>query len=124
MAVSRQAHVAKLRVLSCSEGKQEKTGSHVARRRVSLLTPAVTHLLPIRPHLPQQSHTYPNKATPTPTRPHLLIVPLLATNIFKPPYLEYLIYRKRTKTISTELMPFLQYVLDWYFIYLWLFCQK
>ena len=75
--MSRQAHVAKLRVLSCSEGKQEKTGSHVARRRVSLLTPAVTHLLPIRPHLPQQSHTYPNKATPTPTRPHLLIVPLL-----------------------------------------------
>ena len=31
-------------------------------------------LPPTRPHLLQQDHTYSNKATPTPTRPYLLIV--------------------------------------------------
>jgi hypothetical protein len=64
---------------SWSRGNQEKTGSHVARRRVSLPTPTVTHFL-------QQGHTYSNKATPTPTRPHLLIVPLSGPSIFKPPH--------------------------------------
>ncbi|EDL82207.1 rCG28470 [Rattus norvegicus] len=33
---------------------------------------------PTRPHPLQQGHTHFNKATPTPTRPHLLIVPLPA----------------------------------------------
>jgi len=41
---------------SCSKGKQEKTGSHVVRRRTSKPTPTVTHFL-------QQSQT-PNSATP------------------------------------------------------------
>jgi hypothetical protein len=35
---------------------------------------------------PQQWHTSFNKATPTLTRPHLLIVPLLGPSIFKPPH--------------------------------------
>jgi hypothetical protein len=39
-----------------SEGCYQKTGSHVVRRRLSLLTPTVTHFL-------QQGHTYYNKAT-------------------------------------------------------------
>jgi len=33
--------------------------------------------------------TSSNKATPTPTRPHLLMVPLPGLSIFKPPYLLY-----------------------------------
>ena len=40
-----------------SKGRQEKTGFHVARMRVSKPTPTVTHFL-------QQGHTYSNKATP------------------------------------------------------------
>ena len=43
---------------SSSEGHQEKTGSHMVRRRVSLPTPTVTHFL-------NQGHTYSNKATPS-----------------------------------------------------------
>jgi hypothetical protein len=31
--------------------------------------------LGLRPHLLYQGHTHSNKATPTPTRPHLQIVP-------------------------------------------------
>ena len=41
---------------SCSEGKQKKTGSLAARRRVSKATHTVTYFL-------QQGHTYSNKAT-------------------------------------------------------------
>jgi hypothetical protein len=41
---------------SCSKDKQEKTGSHVARRKVLKPTTTVTHFLP-------QDHTYSNKAT-------------------------------------------------------------
>jgi hypothetical protein len=33
--------------------------------------------------LPPQSHTFSNKATPTPTRPHLLIVPLCRSQALK-----------------------------------------
>jgi hypothetical protein len=56
---------------SCSEGEQEMTGSQAARKRVSKATTMVTHLL-------QQGHTYSNK-------PHLLMVPLPVSSIFKPP---------------------------------------
>ena len=42
---------------SCSKVNQEKTGSHVVRRRISKPTPTVTHF-----H--QQGHTYSNKSTP------------------------------------------------------------
>jgi hypothetical protein len=38
------------------EGHWEKTGSHMIRRRVSLLTSTVTYF-------PQQGNTYVNKAT-------------------------------------------------------------
>jgi hypothetical protein len=41
-------------------------------------TPTVAYFL-------QQGHTYSNKATPTPIRPHLLIVPLPGPSMFKPP---------------------------------------
>jgi hypothetical protein len=41
--------------------------SHVVRRRISLPTPTLAH----------------NKATPTPKRPHLLIVTLSGSSIFK-----------------------------------------
>jgi hypothetical protein len=47
-----------------------------ARRRVSRPTPTVTQFF-------QQGHTSSNKATPPPTRPHLLIVPLPGLGIFK-----------------------------------------
>jgi hypothetical protein len=40
-------------------------------------------LPPTRPHLLQQGHTYSNKATPIPTRPHLLVVPLPMDQEFK-----------------------------------------
>ena len=50
----------------------------------------VTHFLQ-RPHPFQQGHTYPNKATPTLTKPHLLTVPLNMSLwwpfSFKPPHL-------------------------------------
>ena len=46
-----------LRILYFIQDKQEKSGSHVVRTRVSLLTPTVTHFL-------QQGHTYSNEATP------------------------------------------------------------
>jgi hypothetical protein len=49
----------------------KKIDSHVVRRSVSWLIPKVTHSF--------------NKATPIPTRPHLLIVPLSGPSIFKPP---------------------------------------
>ena len=62
---------------SCSEGKQE-TGFQAARRRISKSTPTVMHYL-------QQGHTHSKKATPTLTRPHLLIVPLLGPSIFNLP---------------------------------------
>jgi hypothetical protein len=55
------------------------TASHVVRRRVLLPIPTVAHLL-------QQGHTYSNKATSTPTRPHLLIVLFPGPSIFKPPH--------------------------------------
>jgi hypothetical protein len=42
---------------SCSKGKQEKTDSQAARRRVSKSTPTVTQVL-------QQGYTYSKKATP------------------------------------------------------------
>jgi hypothetical protein len=38
-------------------------------------------------HLLQQGHTHFNKATPTPTRPHLLIVSLPGPNIYKQSHL-------------------------------------
>ena len=37
-------------------------------------------------NLPAQSYASSNKATPTPTRPHLLIMPLPGLNIFKLPH--------------------------------------
>lgn len=60
-----------------------------------------------RPHLLEQGHTY-SKATPTPTRPHLLIVPLpkgqtfkhknlWGTNLFKPPHLSRADLKNLTK---------------------------
>jgi hypothetical protein len=63
---------------SSFSGSQEKTGSHVARRRVSLYTLTVLYFL-------QQGHTSSNKATLPPTSPHLLLVPLPGASIFKPP---------------------------------------
>jgi hypothetical protein len=48
------------------KSKQEKTSSHMTRRRVSNPTPKSDTLLP--------------------TRPHLLIVPLPGASIFKPPH--------------------------------------
>jgi hypothetical protein len=42
---------------SCSEGKQEKADFRVARMRVLMPTPTVTHLL-------QQGYTYVHKVTP------------------------------------------------------------
>ena len=62
--------------------------SNAARKRVSPALgslsvgpqsppPTVTHFL-------QQGHTYSNKATPTPTRSHLLIAPTPGPSIFKP----------------------------------------
>jgi hypothetical protein len=39
-----------LSFVSCSEGKQEKTGFHAAKRRISESTPIVTHFF-------QQDHT-------------------------------------------------------------------
>ena len=56
------------RFTPCSEGNQEKTGFQAARRRASNPTPTVAHFL-----------------QPTPTRPHLLIVPLSGPSIFKLP---------------------------------------
>ena len=76
---SMQADMAleELRVLHLVLKKQEKTTVfQAARRRVSKPTPTVTHFL-------QQGHTCSNKATPAPTRPHLLIVPLPEHSIFK-----------------------------------------
>ena len=54
-----------------------KTDFQAAMVRVLKPTPTVTHLL-------QQGHTYSNRATPTPTGPHLLIVPLPEPSIYKP----------------------------------------
>jgi len=53
---------------SCSQGKQEKTVSHVPKRRVSNPIPTGTHFF-------QQGHTYSNKA-----------IPLSGLSIFKPPH--------------------------------------
>jgi hypothetical protein len=64
---------------SSSEGHQEKTGSCMVSRRISLPAPTMTHFF-------QQSHTYFIKNPPTPTRPHLLIVPLSRPSVFKPPH--------------------------------------
>jgi hypothetical protein len=57
---------------------RRKTGFQAARTRVLKPTTTVTHIL-------QQGHTYSNKATPTLTRPHLQIVPLLRPNLYKLP---------------------------------------
>jgi hypothetical protein len=56
---------------SSSKGSQEQTVSQTARR---VQNP------------PTKRHTSSNKATPTSTRPHLLIVPLPRPSIFKLPY--------------------------------------
>ena len=50
--------------------------SRGARMRVLKLTPTGTHLL-------QQGHTHSNKATPTLTGPHLLVVPFPGLSIYK-----------------------------------------
>ena len=55
---------------------EEKTGFQAARIRVLKPMPTVAHLL-------QQGHAHSNKATPTPTRPHPLIVPLPGPSIYK-----------------------------------------
>ena len=58
---------------SYSTGKQEKAHFQAARRRVSKPTPTVISLPPTR-------------LCPTPTRPHLLVVPIHGLSIFKPPH--------------------------------------
>jgi hypothetical protein len=45
--------------------------------------PPTAVLPPTRPHLLQQGHTYSNKATPTPTKPYFLRVPL-SVNLWRP----------------------------------------
>ena len=62
---------------SCSKGKQENSGFQKAKMRVLNTTSSMTPFL-------QQGHTYSNKATPIPTGPNLLIVPLPTSIIFKP----------------------------------------
>ena len=64
---------------SCFKSRQEKTLFQTARKKASKPPPTVTHFL-------QQSHTFPNMATPTPTRTHLLKCQSLSQT-FKQPQL-------------------------------------
>jgi hypothetical protein len=60
--------------------------------------------IPTGTHLLQQDHTYFNKTTPTPTRPHLLLVPLQA-HIYKSP-------QWQTFFAYSAILPALN--MDWY----------
>jgi hypothetical protein len=63
-----------LRVLHLDlEGSSSNSLGSRKRMETSKPNPSDT-LPPTRPRLLQQGHTYSNKATPTPARPHLLVL--------------------------------------------------
>jgi hypothetical protein len=66
-------------------------------------------LLPARPHPLRQGHTHSDKTIPTPTRPHLLILPLPLDEALK--YMSLLKpFRTQTSTpiFSTNSLAFLK----------------
>ena len=72
----------------CSNGRQEKTGTHMARRRVSKPIPTVTHFL--------QQATPPNSATPRGSIGTIFIqitTVVLTANILPPIFIGLLIHQ-------------------------------